>query len=158
MKIRARIVNKGIVFSSDKAKAMLLEHNNTDIVIEVVDKPSLQMRRFFEGAVVPAVYYQHPESGWETFKDCREALKLEFLPLYVTRITGGKERVSQNTGDLTKEKFRTFLDKIMRWLEEQGLEMPDPEDYKSWRDSAPAADEIYPPLLRLRESYIMAKK
>ena len=45
--------------------------------------------------------------------------------------------------------FRRFLEEVLRWMEQQGMELPDAEDFKRWRDSAPVKGEIYPPLKRL---------
>lgn len=153
MQFRAKIKNKGIEFSSPLSKHKLLQFEGSELIIEIDDKPTSEMRRYFEGAVIPSIFYQLPRSGWKTFKDCREAIKLEFLPSYTTSIKGERLKYPRSTAELSKAKFTALLDKIMRWMEEQGMELPDPEDYKAWRDSAPAANEVYPPLKRLIESY-----
>lgn len=151
---RARIQGKQFVFTSFLAEAKFMElAEGKEVVITIDDKPTANMRRFFEGAVVPSVFYQNPKSGWESFKDAREALKLEFLGGYARGLDGKTIRVSKSTTELSKKRFTAFLEEVLRWMEENGMEMPDPEDYKAWRDSAPSPGEIYPPLLRLKVLY-----
>lgn len=153
MRFRAQIKNKGIQFDSDRTKAKLISLEGAYLIIEVDDKPTSNMRRYFEGAVIPAIYYQHPKSGWADFKECREAIKLEFIPGYFNDLGGVRQKTARSTTELNKGRFRAFLDQITDWMQSNGLEVPDPEDYKNWRDSAPDAGEIYPPLKRLMELY-----
>ncbi len=158
MKSRIRIQKGEIVFASETAKRMFFERNEgKEAHIELDDAPSEQMRRYFEGALVPAVYYQHPHSGWQDFSGAREALKLEFLPAYTLDLKGLRVKIAKSTTDLSKERFADFLSSVSVWLEENGLTVPDGMEYKAWRDSAPPAGEIYPPLARLREAFEAAK-
>lgn len=151
---RARVQDGEFRFSSFLAEAKFFElAEGKEVVITIDDKPTANMRRFFEGAVVPSVFYQNPHSGWENFKDAREALKLEFLGGYSKGLDGKTIRVSRSTTELSKSRFIAFLETVVRWMEENGFELPDPEDYKAWRDSAPSPGEIYPPLLRLKKRY-----
>jgi len=46
-----------------------------------------------------------------------------------------------------------LIETIVRWMEQQGMEVPDPKEYKKWKDSAPPAGEIYPQLLRWKQAY-----
>lgn len=155
--VRARVRGGVVEFSSAMVGHKFFEMaDGKDILISIDDKPTSNMRRYFEGAVVPAVFYQHPHSGWENFKDAREALKLEFLPNYTKSIKGRKVRYSRSTTELSKAGFTKFLDAITRWMIENELEMPDPEDFKAWRDSAPSTGSIYPPVARLKEVYTKA--
>lgn len=136
------------------ARHKFFEHKGKHAIIEIDDKPSAQMRRFFEGAVVPYVFYQHPESGWETFRDAREALKVEFLPSYTIRtINGGRIALSRSSASLNKAKFSAFVEAVIRWLEENQYEVPDNEDYKRWENSAPGKGEVYPPLQRIIDKF-----
>lgn len=153
-RVRARVKNKQILFTSERAAHMFFEMaEGKDLNITIDDAPTANMRRYFEGAVVPCVFYQFPHSGWASFKDAREALKFEFLVAYTKSLAGKRVKVAKSTTDLSKEGFRRFLDEVIHWLMENGLEFPDPEDYKAWRDSAPPAWEIYPPVLRLKMRY-----
>lgn len=156
MKTRVHIGDHTLTFTSDMARHAFFERNKGKHAYLVIDdQPSAQMRRYFEGAVVPAVFYQHPNSGWVDFGECREALKLEFLPTrFVHGLTRARSmRVALSTADLSKERFRALLEQVTNWMVENGLEVPDPEEYKAWRDSAPPAGVIYPQLLRLKTKY-----
>lgn len=154
MRARVKIKHGELIFSSGPAKRAFYERNEgKDAIIDIDDAPTANSRRYFEGAIVPAVYYQHPNSGWVDFGDAREALKLEFLPDYTRSLKGEKVRIAKSTAELSKEGFFRLLEVITRWLIEQGLECPDPEDFKAWRDSAPSAGEIYPPLGRMKQNY-----
>lgn len=137
---------------------MFFERNESkEATVEIEDTPTEQMRRYFEGAVVPAVYYQHPNSGWRDFGDTRNALKLEFLAAYTLDIRGLRVKMSKSTTDLSKDRFASFLSDIAVWLEDNGLAVPDAGEYKSWRDSAPPAGEVYPQLMRMKKVYEDAK-
>lgn len=153
MKFYAQIGENTLTFRSVMARVKFFEHKGKDVVMEIDDKPTSNMRRFFEGAVVPYTFYQHPDSGWETFRDAREALKVEFLPSYVKTIKGDKIKTARSTTGLSKARFTKFLETVLQWLEENGYEVPDSEDYKNWRDSAPGVGEVYPPLARIAEQY-----
>ena len=153
MKWRVLIGDKTLTFTSDLAKHKFFEHKGKHAIIEIDDKPSSQMRRFFEGAVVPYVFYQHPAAGWETFRDAREALKAEFLPAYAKSLKGDRVKIARSTASLSKAKFRIFVETVLRWLEENEYEVPDSEDYKRWENSAPGPDEVYAPLQRIIDKY-----
>ena len=158
MRVRVKIGKNTITFTSELAKHRFFERNSgKDGFLESDDNPSENMRRYFEGAIIPAVFYQHPHSGWEDFGAAREALKLEFLPGYTQDLEGNRVKYPRSTTTLSKERFVAFMESVSHLLIENGLEAPDAEDYKAWRDSAPDAEEIYPPLARMRESYIRAK-
>lgn len=158
MRVRVKIKHGELVFSSPIAKRVFFERcDGKDAILDIDDAPTANSRRYFEGAVVPAVFFQHPNSGWIDFGDAREALKLEFLPDYTRSLKGEKIKYARSTADLSKEKFFKLIETITRWMEENALELPDPDDYKAWRDSAPAADQVYPPLARMKEVYTKNK-
>lgn len=158
MKSHIRIQQGKIHFASELAGRVFFERNEgQNASIEIDDAPTDNMRRYFEGAVVPAVYYQHPFSGWADFKDTREALKLEFLAGYTLDIRGQRSKYARSTTELSKARFTRFLEEIGAWLSENGLQVPDPEEYKVWRDSAPSASEVYPQLARMKVAYDNAK-
>lgn len=162
MKARVKLSKGNITFTSLKAKAIFFEKNEgKDAIIEIDENPSSEIRRYFEGCIVPTVYYTHPQSGWNDFRDAREALKLEFLPTRnIVPIRGVPQKVASSTTMLTKERFRAFIEAIARWLLENemcGAHDIDPQNYKTWQDSAPPAGEIYPPLARLKTNYDKVK-
>ena len=72
------------------------------------------------------------------------------------RLTGTRERAVRSTAQISKTKLIALTEAITRWMSEQGMEVPDSEAYKRWLDSAPPPDEVYPPLLRLKESHLRA--
>jgi hypothetical protein len=152
--IKARVRNRQIEFNSRIAQERFLAvAEGKNLLIQFDDKPSGQMRRYFEGAMVPAVYYQHPFSGWETFKDAREALKFEFLPSYTKNFKGERIRYARSTMTLSKQGFKRFLDMVTDWMLENGLEVPVPDEYKAWSDSAPGPGEIFPHVERMKKRY-----
>lgn len=154
MRVRVTIKYGELIFSSPMAKRHFFTQNEgKDAIIDIDDAPTTNSRRYFEGALVPAVFYQHPKSGWVDFKDCREALKLEFLPDYTRTLQGEKIKFPRSTTELSKAKFFALIETITHWMMENGLEVPDPEDYKAWSNSAPAAHQAYPPLVRMQANY-----
>lgn len=158
MKVRTTIKSGEIIFTSPMAKRAFFERNEgKDATIDIDDSPTTNSRRYFEGALVPAIFYQHPKSGWKDYKDAREALKLEFIPGYTHNLKGEREKFARSTTDLSKASFVALIDVISRWMTENGLEVPDPEDFKAWRDSAPVANEVYPPLARMKATFNSAK-
>lgn len=154
MRARVKINHGEIQFSSGPARRAFFDRNEgKDCILEVDDAPTANARRYFEGALVPAVYYQHPRSGWIDFGDAREALKLEFLPGYTQDLHGTRTKIARSTTELSKEGFFKLTETITRWLIENAMDAPDPDDYKVWRDSAPPAGEVYPPLARMKATY-----
>lgn len=154
MKANARVQNGRIQFASSRAEAYFLEKaKGKELVIIVDDAASSNKRKYFEGAIIPAVFYQTPRSGWQNFKECREALKLEFIPGWTKTTKGERVKYSRSTTELSNLAFGKFLEEITHWMVEQGMEYPDPEEYKAWRDSAPPPGEVYPQLARLKQRY-----
>jgi len=148
MKWRAVIGKRDLIFGSELAAARFYEQQGKPVTIELDDRPSAEMRRFFEGAVVPYVFYQSG-AAWSDFRECREALKLEFLPSWARDLRGNRVKLARSTTELSKAGFQRFLEDVLRWMELQGMEVPDAEEYKRWRDSGPLEGETYPPLKRL---------
>ncbi len=144
----SKIQKDGSLSLSSLQKQFLVKHAGKEVKVEVDETPTSEMRRFFEGAIVPYAFYQS-DLAWEDFRETREALKLEFNFAYTLDLGGKRAKVAKSTTTLSKERFKRFLDEIEAWFRENGYEFPDPEQFKAWRDSAPDANEIYPPLQRL---------
>jgi hypothetical protein len=146
----------GSLASQERAKKWLKKHEGRKVRIQDELPISGQMRRFFEGAVVPYFAYQHfipsEVGGYRrmSFKEAREALKLQFNPQYVTTIEGDR-KVTGGSTKMSKAKMEEMLELILHWSTENGYEFPDSEDYKKWRDSGPLVGEVYPPLKRIIE-------
>lgn len=126
------------------------------MILSVDEPTSTQLRRFYEGAVCPYFAYQHllvdeKRQCWRRmgFPEAREALKLEFNPIYIKSIKGSRETVGGTTTAFNKEEFREYVEKILSWFEQNGYEKPDSEEYKKWVSSAPMLGEVYPPLERI---------
>ncbi len=158
MRVRARVKDREFIFTTPLAKMRFMEGvEGKEVYIELDDAPTANMRRYFEGAMIPAIYYQHPKSGWIDFKDAREAIKLEFIPGYTRDLKGQRVKVARSTTELSKARFVALIESVTRWMTENGLEVPEPQDYVAWRDSAPPAHEVYPPLKRMQEVYNQAR-
>lgn len=127
-----------------------------EVKLEVMKKPSTEMRKYFEGCLVPAFYYMHPKSGWRNFADAREILKLEFAPgaIELTDKDGNWVKVAPSTTNLSQKRFSLFVESITDWMRENGVDesVLDSEEYKRWRDTN-FTDPYYPPLKRLKDSY-----
>jgi hypothetical protein len=106
--------------------------------IELDEPESNDLRRYFEGAIVPQVC-----ESWDwcdpTNRDdlnaCRELLKAEFNGRWVPTPSGGKRKVAMSTK--TQKVLRPFLNRVVDWMAEQGIPIPNPELYKLWQKSAP---------------------
>jgi hypothetical protein len=149
MKWSAIIGDRQIQFSSALAAEKFWEKKGTPVSIVEDDRPSAELRRFFEGAVVPYVFYQSA-TAWSNFRECREALKLEFLPGWTRDMRGVQVRTPRSTSELSKDGFRGFLGKIEVWMMDNAMDWPESDAYKAWRDSGPLKGEVYPPLARLK--------
>ena len=153
-----QIVNGKIRFASELHEQMFLKKNDRKYAFVVIDDAATgEKRRFFEGALIPAIFYQLPHSGWENFKEAREAIKLEFLPGWTKTTDGERVKYARSTAGLSNAQFGDLIETIIRWMEQQGMEVPDPEAYLAWKDSAPPPGEIYPQLLRWKEQYDEAR-
>lgn len=154
MVVRARVQGRRIVFRSPRVEEVFFSQTEgKDLLIETDDAPSGEMRRYFEGAVVPAFFWLHPKAGWRSFKDARDAIKYEFLPAWGKDRLGNRIQFGLSTKDLSKRKWTEFLDKVTSYLRENFDEILDPEEYKRWRDSAPAPGDIYPQHARLKAQW-----
>jgi hypothetical protein len=108
------------------------------IRIELDEPESNDLRRYFEGAIVPQVC-----ESWEWCDPknpddliaCRELLKAEFNGRWVPTPSGAKRKVAMSTK--TQKVLRPMVDRITQWMAEQGIPIPDPKLYKQWQKSAP---------------------
>lgn len=144
-------------FSSPLAKHRFMElAEGKEVGLSIQEKMTPEMRKYFEGCLVPAFFYLHPGSGWQSFADAREVLKLEFSPGVRTVVgtDGKKVKVAPSTATLSRERFTQFVEQVTNWMIEQGVESDvlNSEEYLRWRDTNDD-DDIYPPLARLKASY-----
>lgn len=154
---RATVQDGEFVFGSLLAKHRFMTlAEGKEVRLEVQEKYTDEMRKYFEGCLVPAFYYMHPKSGWTSFADAREVLKLEFAPgaREIADKDGNWVKVAPSTTEMSKTRFTAFVEAITDWMRENGMpeSVLDSEEYKRWRDTN-YTDLYYPPLRRLKESY-----
>ena len=160
MQAHAKIQDKKLSFETEYGEALFYQKfSGKSVTITDNDEASANLHRFYRGAVLYYIKYQHASGSWKNLKDLHIALKKEFAGSYWTKDLHGNqiETVDSFTG-ISKRKFRKFLDKVLNWMSEQHFEVCDSEAYHKWIDSAPPAGEEYPPLRRLRETYEMREK
>lgn len=111
------------------------------VVFEEVDKKIADEKRgYFEGAIVPVfTHFQNKERikiGLKEYTrgEMREILKREFNGRIIQLTSGKNQKFGQSTNTLSNKRFARFLDKITSYMEENGIPIPDPEEYKKWRD------------------------
>lgn len=136
----------GLEFKSDfhraRFKDFLKENAGVELDIKLHSgELSGEQRRYFEGAIVPAIADFHEME----IDDARELIKREFNGKYVITKKGDFGKVAMSTTKLNKKGFSEFLERIIQWMAENGIPIPDPEDYKRWRDSSPLRGETYQP-------------
>ncbi len=157
MKINIKIKNGKIEFFSDRTEHIFLKNNEGKYAHIVIDDAATsEKRRYFEGCLVPTVFYTNPHSGWQNFKEAREALKMEFVGTVQRDLKGQSFTVARSTTELTNRQFGQLIEAVVRWLLENQLCVEDdidPEKYQSWKDSAPGKGEVYPAMRRLKERY-----
>jgi hypothetical protein len=157
MATRAIIKDKKLVFGSPLSEYRFFETaEGKEVALEIVEKPTTEMRKYFEGCLVPAMFYSHPHSGWENFKDAREVLKIQFMPgvRSVKLLDGTFGQMVPSLADVSKKKMTVFVEAITEWMRENGMpeQVMDSEEYLRWRDTN-FTELVYPPLQRLKESY-----
>ena len=155
MRAWVKITKEGIQWTSELAKYNFLKKNaGQHAFITIDDKPTNELHRFYRGAVLPYVFYQLPASGWENFKECHLALKKEFIGTESFKtIKGETADIVRSTAEITKARMQKYIDDVLRWMSEQQMEVPWPDEYTAWRDGAPGVGEEYPQVKHLRELY-----
>lgn len=96
---------------------------------------SSEARGYYWAAIVPTIKNKYPEM---TYEDVHEMLKMEFNGKWVTDFSGEKVKIGKSTsGPACKShEFIEYISRITGWMVENGMEIPDPNDYKNLRDSA----------------------
>lgn len=157
-----QVDNGGLKFNSDYHKAMFKEYLKANNGMRLKITPDEQipnnMRGYFEGGIVPFFALQHfvidKDNGkWCTMplREARECLKREFNPTYFRDLSGETVKQGETTASLNKKEFGSFIERCTDYFQQNGYEIPDNEEYKRWRDSAPEINEEYPPVARLRD-------
>lgn len=107
-----------------------------------------EKRRYYEGALVPAMrHFLNKERDKTkpplTTKDTRDLIALAFHNRIITDNKGRTVKVPRSTTEMSNKKFGEFIELIVDYMAENGYPVPDPEEYKSWRDSAPPRGQRY---------------
>lgn len=155
MKSHAKVEKRQIIFTSPMSRDMFLaKAEGKEITLELDESPTDEMRGFFHGAVVPAFFYLHPEVfDWKTFKDAREAIKLEYRPAWLTTKDRERKKYGQSMENISKKQMTILVNQVVKYLQENFDVQLDAKDYKKWKNSAPARGEVYPPTLRMKEKW-----
>lgn len=140
-----KIGGGGLEFKSDYHQALfkdfLKENVGTMLDIKLHSgELSTEQRGYFEGAIVPAVAeFQNME-----IEEARELLKKEFNGRYIFDTKGKAHKVGISTTKLNKKAFSEFLERIIQWMSENGVPIPDPELFKEFKDLALWKDDEVP--------------
>lgn len=151
-----------IKFKSDYHRGLFKDFlkQNPNIYLKITPNEEIpsQLRRFFEGGIVPFFALQHfvvdpNNKKWVTMNndEARSCLKREFNPLFFRDLSGKVVQEGASTADMNKVEFQGFIERCMDYFLQNGYEFPNNEEFKAWRDSCPDIDEEYPPIARLKE-------
>ena len=110
---------------------------------------SNEKRGYFEGALLKSFHHfqnkERVEIGYPPYavSEMREILKKEFNGTMIVNSKGQSEKLGRSTNSMSNARFGKFIDKIVCYMEENGIPVPDPQEYKTWRDSAPDVGARY---------------
>lgn len=116
-------------------------------------RETIEKRRFFEGAVVPYWFYQNPKSGWRTLAEARDNLKLRWNARDTFMADGSPVRIPISS-KMSNKRFADMLLNMQHDWDEEGYQWPDPDAYKEWEHTYPPVGAVYPPVQRLKDSYL----
>ena len=162
MKTRTKISPNGIPELIENQRIYLKDkHAGKNAYITIDERANSEKIGFIEGAIKQYFFYQHLPGVYKDYSDARNGLK------WATNSTkwelddrGNRKEVTVSMADIYENKTKTqsFIDKCQDSFMQNGYEFPDSEHFKAWRDSGVGVDEVYPPLLRLKEKYEEMKK
>ncbi len=147
-----RIKKGGFDFGSDYNAARFREYmrlnEGKQVKIEAYANPvSDEMRGYMFGAVLPFLRQISPDA-WAGMNDDQiyEVLKKNFNYFEAYNpLTKRKERFGQSVMNTSCKNVKAmeFIERIGDWvMENYGQSLPDPEEYKQWRDGAPLAKDF----------------
>ena len=129
----------------------LKENPNAEFRTEPIKKPvSSNLRHYYFGAVIPVIRSTCDEWKDLTGGELHQVIKkLLFYFETFNPIAGRIERFGRSVMADSEwnntVKAMEFLMVIQGYLTDCGREMPNSEEYKKWRDSAPLKGETYAP-------------
>lgn len=137
--------NGTLRFNSGNHQAMFVDWLKSiaekEVRIEQAKNPvSDEMRGYYFSAVIPAVRKTCKEWEHLSSDELHEVLKKQFA--YFEAWNSTTKRVERFGTPVMSDKSSTkkameFLEQIASYLADCGVEMPDPEEWKKFRDSAP---------------------
>lgn len=103
---------------------------------------------YFEGALIPVLtHFQNKERDTSlpplTREEMRELAKREFNGVMITENDGTVVKIGKSTRVLSNKGYGEMIDRMVEWMVEQQIPIPDPDEYKKWRDSAPPKGQRY---------------
>jgi|APSaa5957512535_1039671.scaffolds.fasta_scaffold25427_4 hypothetical protein len=162
MKTRTKISPNGIPELTENQRIYLKDkHAGKPAYLTIDERSNSEKIGFIEGAIDRFFFYQHLPGVYENFKDARGGLKWACNHTkWELDDKGNKREVTRSMSEIYANKTRTqnFIDRCEESFRENGYLFPDSEHYKAWRDSGIGVDEVYPPLLKLKEKYEEMKK
>jgi hypothetical protein len=136
-----KFTEKGIVFTSDYARATFIDyqkkHPNERYKLSTDVKKSRGQLGFYFAAVIPAYAEwseNFDENNPEHLIQVHELFKGAFNFAILTGLQGKPVRVGKSTTTLNKKEYSAFLERIERYFQENQIPFPDPALYKRWRD------------------------
>lgn len=145
----AKAENGGIGFQSEYTRAhfkqWLKDNEGKQLRIETTQKVSSNLRGYYYAAVLPTVKSAIPQWEYLTDEEIHNILKKQFCYFDAyNAITKRTERFSRTvmSDESNTKRAMEFIELIGTWLgEEYHIELPNPEEFKVTRDSAPMAKE-----------------
>ena len=125
----------GSEFNRARLKDFLKQNEGARLRISLDTPESKNLRGYLEGALIPMIaFYQegHNHRDRASLAMVREWLRLEFNSDMCV-VAGKAKRVATSTKG--REELRKFTDRVIDWMEENGYDIPNPDEYKKWRDS-----------------------
>lgn len=121
------------------------------------DPYSNDIRRYFEGAIIEYFQLQHFQYSKKEGRYVRvprdyvrKMLKREFNGEYIPTLDGKFVREGISTAGLSKKQFTAFVERIINYMETNGMMIPYSDDFNNWLDTSPPLKAVYPPLKELR--------
>lgn len=146
----ARIRDGKVTFDSPYGQVyfdmFLRENDRKKIEIRLAKNPvSDEMRGWYYAAVLPTVKALVPQWASLTNEEVHEILKKNFNyveawnPLTYRNERFGKSVMSDESNTAMA---MDYIEKLRQWtLENYATDLPDPDKYTMWRDSAPTVDK-----------------
>jgi len=127
-------------FNEARFNDWLKKNEGKPLRITTDDQKSDEARGYYFGALIPTIATHHNSDDYKLW---HEILKQEFNGRLIKRKNGALNKIGMSTRDLNKHNFAEYLNKITGWMADNGMEIPDPEVYKQWRDGAPVIGEEF---------------